>query len=75
MSKAISIQDILLNEVKSKKINVTVILMNGHQIKGTVTGFDSFVILISPENSRNQQMIYKHTISTIIPTQKLELKY
>ncbi|MEF9959604.1 MAG: RNA chaperone Hfq [Niameybacter sp.] len=71
MSKAINLQDLLLNQLRKDRIAVTVFLTNGFQIKGTVRGFDNFVVLLESEGK--QQMIYKHAISTICPSKVVNL--
>lgn len=71
MSKAINLQDLLLNQVRKEKVVVTVFLTNGFQLKGTVRGFDNFIVLLESEGK--QQMIYKHAISTLIPTRSVSL--
>ena len=60
-----NLQDAFLNKVRKDKQPVTMFLMNGFQLRGTVTGFDSFVVMLDSEGK--QQMIYKHAISTIVP--------
>ncbi len=60
-----TLQDLFLNEVRKERQLVTVFLMNGFQMKGVVTGFDSFVVTLVSEG--RQQMIYKHAISTVVP--------
>ena len=60
-----TLQDLFLNEVRKERQLVTVFLMNGFQMKGVVTGFDSFVVTLVSEG--RQQMIYKHAISTVGP--------
>ncbi len=65
-----NIQDQFLNEVRKERTMLTVFLMNGFQMKGIVTGFDSFVVTVLSEGK--QQMIYKHAISTIIPFQPVK---
>ncbi|MBR3077534.1 MAG: RNA chaperone Hfq [Oscillospiraceae bacterium] len=60
-----SLQDQFLNEVRKERQLVTVFLMNGFQMKGVITGFDSFVVTLVSEG--RQQMIYKHAISTVVP--------
>ena len=60
-----TLQDQFLNEVRKERQLVTVFLMNGFQMKGVVTGFDSFVVTLVSEG--RQQMIYKHAISTVVP--------
>ncbi|TCT14992.1 RNA-binding protein Hfq [Natranaerovirga pectinivora] len=66
MSKAINLQDLFLNQVRKEKVALIVYLTNGFQLKGTVKGFDNFIVILEVEGKT--QMIYKHAISTIIPT-------
>ena len=70
MSDAINLQDTILKEVRREKIPVTLFLMNGFQLRGTITGFDSFVVVLVTDGK--QQMIYKHAISTLAPTKPLK---
>jgi host factor-I protein len=56
--------------MRKEKIPVTMYLVNGARISGTIKGFDNFVILMKQEN---QQLVYKHAISTIIPEKPVEL--
>lgn len=60
-----TLQDQFLNEVKKEHTVTTIFLMNGFQLKGVITGYDSFVVTVLSEGK--QQMIYKHAISTIVP--------
>ena len=71
MSKAINLQDVLLNQLRKVKVLVTIFLTNGFQLKGTVKGFDNFIVLFETEGK--QQMIYKHAISTISPSRAIHL--
>lgn len=64
-------QDQFLNQVRKCRMPLTVFLMNGFQMRGIVTGFDAFVILLQSEGK--QQMIYKHAVSTIIPSMPISL--
>ena len=70
MSEPINLQDAILNEVRREKVPVTLFLMNGFQLRGTVTGFDSFVVVLVTDGK--QQMIYKHAISTLAPSRPLK---
>ena len=70
MSEQINLQDSILNEVKKDKVPVTLFLMNGFQLRGTITGFDSFVVVLVTDGK--QQMIYKHAISTLVPMKPLK---
>ena len=65
MSKTQNLQDQMLNTLRREKQLITVFLMNGFQMKGTVTGFDDFTVILDTDS--RQQMIYKHAISTLIP--------
>ena len=67
MQKTQNLQDSFLNQVRKDKLMVTMFLMNGFQLKGIVTGFDNFVVVLSSDGK--QQMIYKHAISTLVPAQ------
>ncbi|WP_298842029.1 RNA chaperone Hfq [Clostridium sp.] len=66
MNKAINnLQDIFLNEARKSKIQVALYLINGFQLKGNVTGFDTFTVVLNCDGK--QMMVYKHAISTITP--------
>ena len=67
MTEAMNLQDAILKEVRRDRVPVTLFLMNGFQLKGIVTGFDNFVVVLSSDGK--QQMIYKHAISTLVPAQ------
>ena len=70
MSENINLQDAILKEVRREKVPVTLFLMNGFQLRGFVTGFDSFVVVLVSDGK--QQMIYKHAISTLAPMKPLK---
>ena len=70
MSDPINLQDAILNEVRREKVPVTLFLMNGFQLRGIITGFDSFVVVLVSDGK--QQMIYKHAISTLAPMKPLK---
>ena len=61
----INLQDAFLNQVRKENIPVTIYLVNGFQLKGSVRGFDNFTVIL--EFDGKQQMVYKHAISTITP--------
>lgn len=71
MANTENLQDLILNEVRREHMPVTLFLMNGFQLKGIVTGFDSFTVILSSEG--RQQMIYKHAISTLVPLQPVRI--
>ena len=70
MSENTNLQETILNEVRRDRVPVTLFLMNGFQLRGIITGFDSFVVVLVSEGK--QQMIYKHAISTIAPMKPLK---
>lgn len=64
-------QNLILKECRRKEIPVTVFLMNGFQMSGTIDGFDNSVVILKSEG--RQRMLYKHAISTIVPSRRIEL--
>jgi len=70
MSEPINLQEAILQEVCREKIPVTLFLMNGFQLRGTVAGYDSFVVVLISDGK--QQMIYKHAISTLAPMKPIK---
>ena len=72
MQTKANLQDIFLLRAKRDKVPVTMFLMNGFQLRGIITGFDSFVVLLVTDGK--QQMIYKHAISTIAPVRPVDLE-
>ena len=70
MTEAINLQDAILKEVRRDRVPVTLFLMNGFQLRGVITGFDSFVVVLVTDG--RQQMIYKHAISTLAPMKPLK---
>ena len=69
MPKA-NLQDLFLTRARRDRVPVTLFLMNGFQLRGIITGFDSFVVLLVTDGK--QQMIYKHAISTLVPIRPLK---
>lgn len=72
MKQQIDIQTAFLNSVSQYKVPVTVFLVNGFQIRGTLKGHDNFTIEVESEGK--QQVIYKHAISTIVPLRPVKLQ-
>ena len=70
MSDTINLQKAILKECRKEKVPVTLFLMNGFQLRGIVTGYDSFVVVLVSDGK--QQMIYKHAISTLAPIRPLK---
>ncbi len=59
------LEEAILQEVCRDKVPVTLFLMNGFQLRGTLTGFDGCSVVLVSDGK--QQMIYKHAISTLAP--------
>ena len=66
-----NLQDLFLTRARRDRVPVTLFLMNGFQLRGTLTGFDAFVVVLDSEG--RQQVIYKHAISTIAPIRPVDL--
>lgn len=72
MQKTNNLQEVFLTQARKQKIPVTMFLVNGFQLRGTITGFDCFVVILDSEG--RQQVIYKHAISTIVAERPVDLK-
>ena len=70
MAKSQSLQDPFLNALRKEKVPVSIYLVNGIKLQGQIDSFDQFVVLL--RNSVNQ-MVYKHAISTVMPTGPIQL--
>ncbi|MBC8590536.1 RNA chaperone Hfq [Wansuia hejianensis] len=71
MGQYTNLQDLFLNKARKEKINLTIFLVNGYQIRGKVKGFDNYTVILDIDHK--QQMVYKHAISTIVPDINIEL--
>ena len=71
MQRTETYQDTFLNQARKERTPLTIFLVNGFQMRGIITGFDAFVIVLVSEG--RQQMIYKHAVSTIAPSVPLRL--
>ena len=69
--KNMNLQDLFLNTVRKERTPLTVYLLSGYQLRGTVRGFDSFVVVLDCDGKQN--MVYKHAISTIVPAKNVNL--
>ena len=71
MQTKANLQDIFLLRAKRDRLPVTMFLMNGFQMRGFITGFDAFTVVLTSDGK--QQIIYKHAISTIVPERPISL--
>jgi|TARA_B100000809_G_scaffold266694_1_gene330780 host factor-I protein len=70
MSKGHSLQDPYLNVLRKERIPVSIYLVNGIKLQGQVESFDQFVVLLKNTVS---QMVYKHAISTVVPSRSVRV--
>jgi host factor-I protein len=66
-----NLQDAFLNHVRKTKVPVTIFLINGVKLQGVITWFDNFCVLLRRDGQ--SQLVYKHAISTIMPSQPISL--
>ncbi|MES1992375.1 MAG: RNA chaperone Hfq [Candidatus Macondimonas sp.] len=70
MAKGQSLQEPFLNALRKERIPVSIYLVNGIKLQGHIDSFDQFVVLLKNTVS---QMVYKHAISTIVPSRNVKL--
>ena len=70
VSKGHGLQDPYLNALRREKTPVSIFLVNGIKLQGQIESFDQFVILLKNSVS---QMVYKHGISTVVPSKNVNL--
>ncbi|PIJ52072.1 RNA chaperone Hfq [Erwinia sp. OLTSP20] len=68
MAKGQSLQDPFLNALRRERVSVSIYLVNGIKLQGQIESFDQFVILLKNTVS---QMVYKHAISTVVPSRPI----
>ena len=66
-----NLQELFLTRARRDRVPATLFLMNGFQMRGVITGFDAFVVVLDSDGK--QQVIYKHAISTIMPVRSVDL--
>jgi host factor-I protein len=71
MAKSQSLQEPFLNTLRRQHIPVSIYLRNGIKLQGQIDSFDNFVVLLKNNGS---QLVYKHAISTIVPTRPVNLE-
>lgn len=69
--KSQNLQDTFLNHVRKGKTSLTIFLVNGVKLQGVITWFDNFCVLLRRDG--HSQLVYKHAISTIMPSQPVQL--
>ncbi len=71
-SKSKQLQEPFLNALRKEKIPVSIFLVNGIKLQGQIDSFDQFVILLK---SSVNQMVYKHAVSTIVPSRPIHIDF
>ena len=66
-----TLQDLFLAAAARERQSVTIFLVNGVMLEGSVTGFDQFSLLL--ERGSQTQLVYKHALSTVQPSSPLKL--
>jgi host factor-I protein len=69
--KSQNLQDTFLNNVRKNKLPVTIFLVNGVKLQGVITWFDNFCVLLRRDG--HSQLVYKHAISTVMPSAPVKL--
>jgi len=69
--KSQNVQDVFLNYIRKNKTPVTIFLVNGVKLQGIVTWFDNFSLLLRRDG--HTQLVYKHAVSTIMPSTQVQL--
>ncbi len=69
--KSQNLQDTFLNQVRKQKTPLTIFLVNGVKLQGVITWFDNFCVLLRRDGL--SQLVYKHAISTVMPSQPIQL--
>jgi host factor-I protein len=72
MAKGQTLQDPFLNTLRKEKVPVSIYLVNGIKLQGTIDSFDQFVVLL---NNSVSQMVYKHAISTVVPGRAVHVQH
>jgi len=67
-----NLQDKFLNQLRKDKIMVSIFLMNGIKLEGVIESFDQYTILLK---NKITQSVYKHAVSTIVPSQPMKLEF
>jgi len=70
-TKTGALQDPFLNQLRKQKVPVSIYLVNGIKLQGEIESFDRFVVLLKANVS---QIVYKHAISTIVPSRMVNFQ-
>lgn len=71
MKQHVNLKDVFLNKIKEDEISITIVLTNGDKIGGIIEGYDGYTIILRSDGK--QQLIFNHAISTIVPSNEIDL--
>ncbi len=69
--KSQNIQDVFLNTCRKSNVAVTIFLVNGVKLQGTISAYDNFCVTL--RRDKHEQLVYKHAISTVMPATPVQL--
>ncbi len=69
--KSQNIQDVFLNTCRKNNVAVTIFLVNGVKLQGTISAYDNFCVTL--RRDKHEQLVYKHAISTVMPATPVQL--
>ncbi|WP_169569146.1 RNA chaperone Hfq [Sneathiella limimaris] len=69
--KSLNVQDVFLNKVRKDNVPVTIFLVNGVKLQGSISAFDNFCVTL--RRDKQDQLVYKHAISTVMPATPIQL--
>lgn len=69
--KTQNVQDVFLNKVRKDNVPVTIFLVNGVKLSGAISAYDNFCVTL--RRDKQDQLVYKHAISTVMPTNPIQL--
>ncbi|MBL4906476.1 MAG: RNA chaperone Hfq [Sneathiella sp.] len=69
--KSLNVQDVFLNKVRKDNVPMTVFLVNGVKLQGSISAFDNFCVTL--RRDKQDQLVYKHAISTVMPATPIQL--
>ena len=70
VDKKQKIQDPFLNALRKERIPVSVFMKNGIKLQGTIESFDQFIVMLKNVTT---QVVYKHAISTVVPSRNVRI--
>lgn len=70
-----NIQDSFLNQARRERIPLTIHLIDGSDLHGKISAFDSFTIILMNDEREEQYLIYKHSIATVTPSGKNRVRW